>query len=198
MSKAKTAKIFSAAVASIAAVSFAASPASASAHPTPGTAGGGVATAVPSAGRSHPGVTFIPHGKWRIVKLSPGQLRKASPAARAAATAAKAPGFVPRHSPSLTPDAKKTGCPGYVRPGLYDGNNYVSYVNESWTAGTGCHTGNIAYATPGGASHTYTSPGYIRRNKEYKVTSNKNFSSGTFSYGSFNNIFGVGSDSIPV
>jgi hypothetical protein len=198
MSKAKTAKILPAAVASIAAVSFAASPASASAHPAPGTAGGGAATAVPSAGRSHPGVTVLPPGRWRIVKLSPRQLRQASPAATAAAPAAKAPGFVPRHSAALMPGARKAGRPGRACAGLYDGGNYASCVNESWMTGTGCHIGDIAYATPGGASHACTSPGYIRRDKEYEVTSNKNFSSGTFSCGSFTNISGAEGDSIPV
>jgi hypothetical protein len=201
MNKAKAGKLLSAAaVANMAAVAFAASPASASAHPAAGTAGGAAATAVPSAGRPHPGVIFIPPGKaGTVAELSSGQLRQASPtlraAAKAAATAAKPRGFVPRASPGVRPDTE-TGCGGHICWGLHGGANFVSYVDEHFFTWTGCHIAHFDWVSPGGASSVYTPPGYFCSKQDAKWTLNRSFPTGTAFCGDFNNVPG-GNTSVP-
>jgi hypothetical protein len=111
-------------------------------------------------------------------------------------------GFVPRRSgvpqkPSSTvvPDTE-TGCSagGVVCLGLYGGANHVSYVNESWTKGTGCHIGHIyVYASTARdyIYSSYTGTGYTCRNKEFTVYPlYYSYPTGTDFCGSFNNIPG--------
>jgi hypothetical protein len=194
MNKAKTAKVLSAAaVANLAAVGFAASPAGASAHLAAGTAGGAAAT-VPSAGRPHPGLTFIPPDRTHIVqKLSPGQLRQASPAlraaAKAAAAAAKPRGFVPRASSGVRINTE-TGCGGHICWGLHGGGNHVSYVDQHFFSRTGCHIAHFDWVSPGGLSSVYTPPGYFCSKQDAKWTLNSSFPTGTAFCGDMNTIPG--------
>jgi hypothetical protein len=142
MNKAKTAKVLSAAaVANMAAIGFATSPAAASTHPAAATAGG--VAAVPSAGRPHPGVIFT-HGQAASA-LKGGTLK-------AGATTPKPRGFVPRGSSGVKPDTE-TGCSSTICVGLYGGGNHVSYFNAHWFAGSPsspCRGGKIWYREPNG------------------------------------------------
>ncbi len=117
--------------------------------------------------------------------------------------AGRAPGFVPRRSavpqrPSSTvvPDTE-TGCSssGVVCLGLYGGGNHVSYVNESWTRGTGCHIGHIDVYYSSAMEYFvsgYTDPGYTCRNQEFTIYPRHSFyGTGTVFCGSFNNIPGI-------
>jgi hypothetical protein len=206
VNKATTAKLFSAAaVASAAALGMAAAPATASAASPPATTGSEAAAAVPSAGRTHPSATFKPAGErhrlqWHRVKLSPQQRRELARAAEAATPVAptRTPGFVPRPSRGVVPVSSpevirpdtETGCSssGYVCLGLYGGGTYVSYVNTSWTKGTGCHIGHIIVQEPGQPQTNFSSPGYICKNQEYSIDFYSYFQKGTLFCGSFNNI----------
>jgi hypothetical protein len=127
MNKARTAKMLSAAaVANMAAVGFAVSPASAATHTPAATAGGTAARALRAA-------------------LAGGALN--------GNTAAVSPrGFVPRASSGVKPDTE-TGCNSYLCVGLYGGGNFVSYFNAHWFAGSPsspCRTGAIGYTEPNG------------------------------------------------
>jgi hypothetical protein len=116
-------------------------------------------------------------------------------------TAARTPGFVPRpsavpqRSSTIVPDTE-TGCSanGVVCLGLYGGANHVSYVNESWTRGTGCHIGHIyVYASTARdvLYSSYTGLGYTCRNQEFSILpAFYSYPTGTDFCGTFNNIPG--------
>jgi hypothetical protein len=189
MSKARTAKLLVTAAANIAVVGMAASPASASALLVSGPA------AEPSApaGGPHPGIAVVKVDEQQGVNLSPEQAPLAFRATtrRADTSAAKPAGFVPKASRGGAVPDTETGCSGYVCLGLYGGANHVSYVNTSWTTGTGCHIGHIDVYYQGNAISTYSSPTYICRNQEYQIDFNASYPTGTSFCGYFNNIAGL-------
>lgn len=139
MHKAKTAKVLSAAaLANIAAVGVVAAPATAASHPA-------ASTAMPSAGRPHPGVMF----------KSGRTLRPAAKggALTVGAIPAKSRGFVPRAAPGARINTE-TGCNNYICVGLIGGGNHVSAFNAHWFAGSPsspCRNGALGYREPNGS-----------------------------------------------
>jgi hypothetical protein len=184
-----------AAVANMAAVGFAAAPAIAGTHPAADTAGA-VAAAVPSAGRAHPGITFVPGAsgsaltKARAAALAnagAGELARAG----AAVIAAKPHGFVPRPPNGVKPSTE-TGCSGHVCLGLYGGGEYVSYVNEHWFSGTGCHLAHFGIYSPNEVipGVRYSPPGYYCSKQEATWKTSRFIYSKSSICGYFNNIAG--------
>jgi hypothetical protein len=146
VNKAKTAKVLSAAaVANMAAAGFMAPPAGASTHVAAGTAGGRAVSTVPSAGRAHPGGTFTPGYRVRLVKKGSATAELAG-----AAAAPKVRGFVPRAGQDVRPNTE-TGCSGDVCFGLYGGGSHVSYTNQHFFDNAGCHIGWMSIFSPRGA-----------------------------------------------
>jgi hypothetical protein len=167
MNKSRTAKILSAAaVANLAAVGFAASPATASTRPVATTG----AAAASAAGGPHPGITFI----------SSGSVRTAGPAA-------KPRGFVPRASTTIRPDTE-SGLNGYVYLTLVGGGSYVSYVYMT-NEGTGCHIPWISVNEPVGGSVKYTG-GYYCAGGTFEVAFDAYYPVGTDFCGHFQNVTG--------
>jgi hypothetical protein len=177
MNKAKTAKVLSAAaLANMTAVGFAAAPALASAHSPTGAAVGAAAAAVPSAGRSHPGITFVPRSSVAT-----------------AATAAKLHGFVPRTAKGVRPDTE-VGCDN-TSPGhkmcleLEGGGNYVSSVLEYFQGTTGCHIPWISVSLNGMTLDKYTG-GYQCSGSIFGVAPHSYYPTGTDFCGHFQNVPG--------
>jgi hypothetical protein len=131
MNKAKTAKVLSAAAAAnMAAAGFATAPADGSVHPPAGTIQAGTtATAMPSTALQA--------------------------AARAASSAAKRRGFIPRTTPGARINTE-TGCNGHLCWGLHGGGNHVSYVDEHFFNWPGCHIAHFFVSSPGGFKAPYT------------------------------------------
>jgi hypothetical protein len=123
MNKARTGKALSAAAAAnLAVVGFAAGPASAATHAAANVTGTTAAAAVPSAGRTLPGLVL-------------------SAAARQAnAIRAQARGFVPKSRAGIKPDLWKSGCTGHVCIGasVYS-YSFVSQENQHFYDYSGCH-----------------------------------------------------------
>lgn len=166
MTKAKTAKILSAAaVANIAAAGFAAPPANASAHPTTSTPRAATAT-TPS---------------------------PALQAARAAAATAKPRGFVPRASSGARINTE-TGCGGHLCWGLHGGGRSVAYVDEHFFNWTGCHIANFAWGGGksefGDTSGSFTPGRYFCAGQDAKWSLSISYTPGTIFCGSFQNVPG--------
>jgi hypothetical protein len=174
MNKAKTGKLLSAAaVANMAIAGFAAAPAGAATHSAAGTAGGTAAT-----------------------KLAPRQLGQleAERARLLGTTVAKPGGFVPRSSAGVRPNSE-SGCIGHVCLGLAGGGQHVSFVNEHWFLGTGCHIAHFYAYSPGALVpwKSYNPAGFWCSKQQVTWPKSKvqgSYNVGSSFCGSFNNISG--------